>query len=51
MTKKTNSELFSAVLYIIVGALLVIFRSQTLGWAMTIAGAFFVIAGALALIK
>ncbi len=51
MTKKTNSELFSAVLYIIVGALLVIFRSQTLGWAMTIAGAFFVIAGALDLIK
>lgn len=51
MTKKTNSELFSSVLYIIVGALLVIFRSQTLGWAMTIAGAFFVISGVLDLIK
>ena len=51
MAKKTNSELFSSLLYIIIGVLLVIFRSQTLGWAMTIAGIFFVISGALDLIK
>lgn len=51
MAKKTNSELFSSILYIIIGALLIIFRSQTLGWAMTIAGIFFVISGILDLIK
>lgn len=51
MAKKNNSELFSSILYIIVGILLVIFKSQTLGWAMTIAGIFFIISGALDLIK
>lgn len=49
--KKTNSELFSSLLYIIIGLLLVIFRSQTLGWAMTIAGVIFVVAGVLELLK
>ena len=51
MAKKTNSELFSSVLYIIIGILLVIFRSETIGWAMTIAGIVFVISGILELIK
>lgn len=51
MTKKTNSELFSSLLYIVIGLLLVIFRSQTLGWAMTIAGIVFVISGILDLVK
>lgn len=51
MAKKTNSELFSSLLYIIIGVLLVIFRSQTLGWAMTVAGIFFVVSGILDLIK
>lgn len=51
MAKKTNSELFSSILYIIIGALLIIFRSQTLNWAMTIAGIFFVISGALDMVK
>jgi len=51
MAKKNNSELFSALLYIIIGALLIIFRSQTLGWAMTIAGIFFVVSGVLDLLK
>ena len=51
MAKKTNSELFSSLLYIIVGVLLMIFQSKTLGWAMTIAGIFFVISGVLDLIK
>ena len=49
--KKTNSELFSSILYIVIGLLLVIFRSQTLGWAMTVAGAFFIISGVLDVIK
>lgn len=51
MQKKTNSELFSSILYIVIGVLLVIFRSQTLNWAMTIAGLFFVVSGALELYK
>lgn len=51
MVKKSNSELFSALLYIAIGVLLIIFRSQTLGWAMTIAGAVFVISGVLDIIK
>ena len=51
MAKKTNSELFSSVLYIIIGILLVIFRSETIGWAMTVAGIVFVISGILELIK
>lgn len=51
MAKKTNSELFSSLLYIIIGVLLVVFRSQTLGWAMTVAGVVFVISGILDLVK
>ncbi len=49
--KKMNADLFSALLYIIIGLLLVIFRSQTLGWAMTIAGVIFVVSGVLELVK
>ena len=51
MAKKRNNELISALLYIILGVLLVVFKSQTLGWAMTIAGIFFVISGVLDLIR
>ena len=51
MTKKSNSELFSSILYIIIGILLVIFRSETLNWAMTIAGIVFLISGNLDLVK
>ena len=51
MAKKSNSELFSSLLYIIIGVLLVIFRSETLGWAMTIAGIIFLISGILDLVK
>ena len=47
MENKQNTELISSVLYIIIGILLVIFRSETLGWAMTAAGIFFLISGAL----
>ena len=50
-TKKTNAELFSAVLYLVIGLLLVIFRTQTLGWAMTVAGVVFVVAGVLDIVK
>ena len=53
MAKKSNqnSVLFTSFLYIIVGLLLVIFRSETLNWAMTITGAIFAIFGVLELTK
>ncbi|MBQ3489399.1 MAG: DUF308 domain-containing protein [Clostridia bacterium] len=51
MAKKSNSELVSSLLYILIGAVLVIFRSQTLGWAMTIAGVLFIVFGILDLIR
>ena len=51
MAKKNNSEQFTSILYIIIGLLLVIFKGETLNWAMTIAGAFFIISGALDIIK
>ena len=51
MAKKSNSELFSSLLYIIIGVLLIVFRSRTLGWAMTIAGIIFVVSGILDIAK
>ncbi len=51
MAKKTNPILFSSVLYIIIGLLLVIFKSQMLSWAMTVTGAAFIISGVLELLR
>ena len=51
MAKKTNSELFSSILYIVIGVLLCLFPADALNWAMTLAGIFFVISGALDLLK
>ncbi len=51
MSKKIDKNLFSAILYIVVGVLLIIFKSETLGWAMTIAGALFIISGILEVVK
>ena len=51
MFKKIDKNLFSAILYIIVGALLIIFKSEMLNWAMTIAGIFFIITGILDVLK
>ena len=47
MKRKNNSELFSSLLYIIVGMLLIVFRSQTLNWAMTVVGVIFIVSGIL----
>ena len=46
-----DSALIMSILYILVGALLLIFRAETLNWAMTIAGVVFVVSGILELIK
>ena len=51
MAKKTNSELFSSILYIVIGVLLCLFPADALNWTMTIAGIFFLISGALDLLK
>lgn len=47
MNRKNNSEIFSSLLYIIVGVLLIVFRSQTLNWAMTVVGVIFIVSGIL----
>ena len=49
--KKSNSELVTSLLYILIGAILAVFRSQTLGWAMTIAGILFIVFGVLDLLR
>ncbi len=49
--QKKSSYLFSALLYITLGVLLIVFRSQALDWAMTIAGALCVISGVLEVLK
>ncbi len=51
MAKKKNSELFSSILYIIVGILIAVFPETALSWAMTIAGIVFVVSGILDLVK
>jgi uncharacterized membrane protein HdeD (DUF308 family) len=49
--KKKNSELSSALLYILLGVLLIVFRGQTLDWAMTIAGVIFIVSGVLDIVR
>ena len=51
MAKKSNNELISALLYIILGVLLIVFKGATLGWAMTIAGIFFIVSGVLDVVR
>ena len=48
--KKNYSGLSTALLYILVGLTLAIFRTQAIGWAMTVVGAFFIVFGALDLL-
>ena len=51
MSKKLKNNLSSPILYIILGALLIIFKAQMLNWAMTIAGVFFAVMGIVDLTK
>lgn len=51
MAKKSDNGLLTSVLYIVIGALLIVFRNEMLEWAMTIAGIFFLVFGVLELIK
>lgn len=45
MAKKSRKGLSTPLLYIVLGALLVIFRAQTLDWAMTLAAIVFIVSG------
>ena len=51
MAKKTTSELFSSLLYIVIGVLLAVFPGKSLQIGITVAGVFFILSGALDLIK
>ena len=51
MKKKIDSTLFTSILYIVVGILLAVFPGDMLKWAMLIAGIFFIVSGALELVK
>ena len=51
MAKKPSINVSSPILYIVLGALLMIFRTQMLVWAMTIAGIIFAAMGVLDIIK
>lgn len=50
-TKTKSSELFSSLLYIVIGVLLAVFPGEALGWCMTIVGALFVVSGVLDVIR
>ena len=51
MAKKFYSEIFSSLLYILIGVILICFPAQALSWAMTVAGVLFVVFGILDVIK
>ena len=51
MAKKKSVSISSPILYIVLGALLAIFRSSMLNWAMTLAGLFFIVMGIVDLAK
>lgn len=51
MAKKKSVSVSSPILYIVLGALLAIFRSSMLNWAMTLAGLFFIVMGIVDLTK
>ena len=51
MAKKKNSELFSALLYILIGALLAIFKEGVLDWAIFVVGVIFIVSGVLEVVK
>ena len=51
MLKKLDPKLSTPILYIIVGALLIIFKKDLIGVAMSIIGAFFIATGVIDIIK
>lgn len=49
--KKIGAQLFSAILYIAIGILMVSLRSGLIGWLVTIAGIIFIISGILDIVR
>ncbi len=49
--KKSGLNISTPILYILLGALLAIFPSEMLEWAMTLAGIFFIISGIVDILK
>ena len=50
-TKKFDSNLITAILYVAVGALFCIFKGQILGWIMTIIGVLYVVQGVIDIVN
>ena len=50
-TKKLSNDFIMAILYVVIGALLCIFRAEVLSWIMTAAGVLFVVAGVIDIVK
>ena len=51
MARRRGREFISALLYILIGVLLIVFRSKMLGWAMTFGGVFFIVSGVIDLFR
>ena len=51
MASRKTSNLLASILYIALGVLLIIFKAETINWAMTIAGIIFIISGIIEIIK
>ena len=51
MAKKLSNNFIMAILYVVVGALLCIFKAEVLSWVMTAAGVLFIVAGVLDIFK
>ena len=49
--KKVSNNFMMAILYVVVGVLLCIFKASVLSWVMTAAGVLFVVAGVLDIFK
>lgn len=50
-SKKFNSNLTSALMYIILGVLFCVFKATVIDWLMTVAGILFIVFGVLDLVK
>ena len=50
-SSEDKNMLISALVYIVLGAVLCIFRTQALNWAMTVAGIVAIVLGVLAILK
>ena len=50
-SRKKDVSLFNAILYIVVGVLFIVFKSQMLDWLMTAVGVMFIVMGIISLVR